>query len=620
MRNQATRHFLVLACGLTSVACAPGEETPRDVDVNGATSLAVLSVEDGGDLPEGDIFTVQMGRDGPVAARVDSGLVEYAFSGVDYQKDAEAPPPPAPPPPKTDARVARSGSVELIVQLHDEYRLRRMEHLGPDETRESAGWASKSARNDGRVAEATAARQAAQASFSARWRARGAAVHSDFWLINAVHITVDASQLPALELDAAVSGIHPAAGGGVATTVLDGRNVANTDHFYSMPGLSGGFVAVVDSGVRASHQLLAGRSSWVRDCVNGVTNSCGTAGSGLTLDPSDFSDHGTGVASLLSGGSAWGNAYRGVTGIYFDSFRVVDAGGVIYAAFIRAMQAAVTGGSDVTNVSLDCGSTVCSDAANAAFDAGMLVVSASANTGEGGAYVGTPAAGKRVFAVGAIDASTYARLPYSSYGPPPSNVTKPDAMGVSGSYAVGLTMASRASDTASLDAWGTSVASPIVAGGAALLSRWMKAAFTAPLRTPPGQITAMLLGLGVSSSFSPATDMYQGSGRLVMPTFAMLSSGKVAISGSQTIDVPVTLSSTGTLDGAIFWGEGATHNDVDLRLISPTGVVHSTSLGTPGVWEKVRVSTSQTGTWKLRLTGYSVPGGTQDVYWAAIVR
>jgi hypothetical protein len=58
------------------------------------------------------------------------------------------------------------------------------------------------------------------------------------------------------------------------------------------------------------------------------------------------------------------------------------------------------------------------------------------------------------------------------------------------------------------------------------------------------------------------------------------------------------------------------HNDVDLYLVSPTGAEYS-SLNTPSVFEKARATGSISGTWTLRIYGYSVPAGPQTVYWAA---
>jgi serine protease AprX len=63
------------------------------------------------------------------------------------------------------------------------------------------------------------------------------------------------------------------------------------------------------------------------------------------------------------------------------------------------------------------------------------------------------------------------------------------------------------------------------------------------------------------------------------------------------------------------------HNDIDLHLVDPSGVVRASSISIPSVFERARVSGPVArGTWKLRIRGYNVPGGSQTVYWAAHVR
>jgi serine protease AprX len=74
---------------------------------------------------------------------------------------------------------------------------------------------------------------------------------------------------------------------------------------------------------------------------------------------------------------------------------------------------------------------------------------------------------------------------------------------------------------------------------------------------------------------------------------------------------------------ALWWPETATqaHNDIDVYLIDPSGAVRAGSWSIPTVFERARVDGAlNNGTWKLRIRGYSVPTGSQTVYWAAHVR
>src|SRR5690606_19589748 len=97
---------------------------------------------------------------------------------------------------------------------------------------------------------------------------------------------------------------------------------------------------------------------------------------------------------------------------------------------------------------------------------------------------------------------------------------------------------------------------------------------------------------------------------------------KANVTNAVNVDIPLSVTgSVSRIDVAIWWPEsiGGAHNDVDLRLVNPSGSVVASSTSVDSVFEKVREDTSQLGTWKVRLTGYSVTG-TQPVYWTALIR
>jgi hypothetical protein len=454
----------------------------------------------------------------------------------------------------------------------------------------------------------------------------GAKIQERHWLANAFSANIDASQLAVLEADPQVKEVAPTTGGRFLADIplVNGRNAMNSDPYFNTPGLTGGFIALLDSGIRFSHVLLSGRTSWVRDCVNGFTNNCGTAGPGLTLNPSDVMPnpgHGTGVASIMSGKDALGANNRGVTAIAIDSFRVgFSNGGIDVNAVVRGYAAAVAGGDNVVNASFDCASSTCSDAANNTFDAGLVVVAAVGNDGATPTnHVADPATGKKVLAVGALDPVSLVRMNYSSTGPSPTSQTKPDLMAISGSYTDFPLVANDSSDTAMSGQLGTSFASPFVTGGAGLMSRWLKISFGSSVAIAPGQTNAMLIASGTNFS-TPAWDNQIGAGRLSLPTNATLYGGKVTVTQAATVDVPINVTApVQTLDVAIWWPEGATHNDIDLSLIRPDSSLAGNSGSINSIWEKVHVATGTTGTWKIRLFGYSVTG-SQTVYVAGIRR
>ena len=95
------------------------------------------------------------------------------------------------------------------------------------------------------------------------------------------------------------------------------------------------------------------------------------------------------------------------------------------------------------------------------------------------------------------------------------------------------------------------------------------------------------------------------------------------MSNHETIEIPlnVSRSTANNLDGAIWWPEATSaHNDIDLRIVSPTGSVMDSSVSIPSVFERVRAARNvTTGVWRLRIYGYSV-SGNQTVYYNATVR
>jgi hypothetical protein len=392
----------------------------------------------------------------------------------------------------------------------------------------------------------------------------------------------------------------------------------NSDPYFNL-GLTSGWIGMLDSGIRSSHTLLTGRTSWVRDCINGLIDNCSTAGAGRTLDPSDVYDHGTAVAAIMSGSAAFGDQMRGVTAIPIDSFRVATAEGTTdSSAVVRAFSAALAGGDNVVNCSIDCGNTICSDAANNAFDAGLVVVAAAGNQGDSSNNrIADPASGKKVLAIGALDPSAWTRVSYSSTGPSTFGPTKPDLMAVGGLNVEGpntLTLASNAGDVATRAGAGTSFASPFATGGAALMRR--------NLNSNAGQTYAVLLasGMNFSTSPKPSVDNTQGAGRLALPWGANVNWGQVGVTSTQLVDLPINVAAgQSTIDVAIWWPEGSTHNDVDLQLLKPDGTFAASSTASASVWEKLHASATTTGTWTMRVYPYSVTG-SQPVYVSFLVR
>lgn len=237
---------------------------------------------------------------------------------------------------------------------------------------------------------------------------------------------------------------------------------------------AGRTIAIVDTGIDWTHPDLGG--CFGPGCkVRGGENFVGPG------TPLDDNGHGTHVASIAAGNGV-------LDGVAPDAsllaYKVLDATGTgafstIIAALERAADPDQDGDSadhaDVVNMSLGGGGgdpdDPLSQAVDAATAAGVVVVVAAGNDG---AYftVSSPALARTAIAVGASD-DAGVRADFSSRGPGPGFGIKPEIMapGVSicAARAAVLQDGTSCRDDRHVLFEGTSMASPHVAGAAALL-------------------------------------------------------------------------------------------------------------------------------------------------------
>jgi hypothetical protein len=114
-------------------------------------------------------------------------------------------------------------------------------------------------------------------------------------------------------------------------TVRYARDLINSDAFFShVPESNSGWMALFDTGVRFTHQILSNRSviGERRDCVRGGKD-CKT-GPNMNLGDvySPLSGHGTSCAAIICANANQGDEYRGVTRIRLDSWRIITELGV----------------------------------------------------------------------------------------------------------------------------------------------------------------------------------------------------------------------------------------------------------------------------------------------------
>jgi subtilisin family serine protease len=212
---------------------------------------------------------------------------------------------------------------------------------------------------------------------------------------------------------------------------------------------AGALVAVIDSGVDATHPDLAGRVVPGPDLVD------------HDGDPSDPTGHGTHIAGIIAAAAGNGIGGAGVApAARILAIRVLGSDNDGTAANVAAgINAAVDAGADVINLSLNWSQATqalapVTAAMQRAADAGALVVVAAGNDAQGRCE--EPVLPQRALCVGALS-SNLKLSPFSSYG---------QGLGL---VAPGDDLMSTWNDDAYHSMSGTSQAAAVTSGVAALL-------------------------------------------------------------------------------------------------------------------------------------------------------
>ncbi len=409
----------------------------------------------------------------------------------------------------------------------------------------------------------------------------------------------------------------PIGDGNSSNDVVDGRERMLSDAYFNL-GLTSEYIALIDTGIRFSHVQFNNplRYGYLLDCVYGLQYDCSGG------RPADYLNHGTSAAAILSANSNQGNDYRGVTAMTVDSIRVyTDSNSLDVEAAIRGIEQAVYSLHDrviVINVQANNlpSSSPLSTAADDAFDAGAVVIAANGNTTSGQSTVTSPGNAHKVISVGAVDVVNMTTWPTQTTGPADDKRIKPDLQAPTN-----VETASNASDEALRNGFGaTSGATPFAGGVAALFRAWLDKNNGAA-SVDPGEVYVYMILSGQIPFSWPDFSNTTGVGPIVMPTSGTTYASRVTFTATgQVFDIPINVTGGTRLDAAIWWPENydQTHNDIDLRLIDPSGVERAFSRSGPSIFERARYDgTLTSGTWKLRISGFAVPSSPQTVYYAA---
>nr|WP_042195346.1 S8 family serine peptidase [Kibdelosporangium sp. MJ126-NF4]CEL21953.1 peptidase S8 and S53, subtilisin, kexin, sedolisin [Kibdelosporangium sp. MJ126-NF4]CTQ92733.1 peptidase S8 and S53, subtilisin, kexin, sedolisin [Kibdelosporangium sp. MJ126-NF4] len=300
---------------------------------------------------------------------------------------------------------------------------------------------------------------------------------------------------------------------------------------------AGARIAVLDTGYDTRHPDLAGIVKGEKDFTGeGIKDTVG---------------HGTHVASTVAGR---GGKYTGVAkGADLVIGKVCTAGGCPFDALLEGMQWAADSGAKVVNMSLGAGASDGTGPLDTAInrisaEKGTLFVVAAGNYGPN-THVASPAAADAALAVASVNKQDK----YSTFSQPGprirDNALKPD-MAAPGEDIVAAraegTLANEAVDEHYAKLTGTSMATPHVAGAAAILAA-----------QHPGW-TGQQLKAALMASAKPvdATVFQQGAGRLdvgravkqtLVPSVGSLSLGTVRFPHTQPVDgKQITYRNTGS--------------------------------------------------------------------------
>jgi serine protease AprX len=425
--------------------------------------------------------------------------------------------------------------------------------------------------------------------------------------INAFHLKVPSWAIPFISAMPNVAYISPVRPVSRTLDVTDGTVAANMAWSYGWTGAGVG-VAVIDSGIYGQAPDFANTSGTGSRVVYSESFVSG-------LDASDQYGHGTHVAGIVgsggenSTGSGFSRTFKGIApNVNLINLRVLDANGAgtdanVIAAIQRAIQLKSTYNIRVINLSL--GRPVFESykldplcqAVEAAWQAGIVVVTAAGNSGRdnslgtnGYGTIISPGNDPYVITVGAMNTkgTTYrwddVIASYSSKGPTLIDlIVKPDLVAPGNNIvsvlAPNSTLATQYPQTLVPDNYyetgtvsgnsgtylrlsGTSMATPVVAGAAAILIQQNP-------NITPDQVKARLMKTAGKTLplYSTATDFW------TLMSFSNQSD--IFTVGAGELDLNRALTNTDL---------------VDLPALSPTAYIDSAtghvaiSRGGPNIW------------------------------------
>lgn len=231
---------------------------------------------------------------------------------------------------------------EVIITFQDKLRIPRFPVANAAESRDSVFNRFAMNQADNMIRQIETARADEYQKLAADLKANyGADVTETFWLINGVVAEIPLGSVTQLATRDDVRYIEPSSSGepppdlNFFNDVDDGRGRIVSDPYFNL-GQTTGFIGILDTGVRSTHTLYSSNLSIVLDCNTNASCSGGNP-------QDDCWNHGTSTGAIISGNSNLGSAFRGVTDITLDSFKVYPGGcgGLSSTAAVRGFQRAL---------------------------------------------------------------------------------------------------------------------------------------------------------------------------------------------------------------------------------------------------------------------------------------
>ncbi|MHC4894613.1 MAG: S8 family peptidase, partial [Planctomycetota bacterium] len=372
-------------------------------------------------------------------------------------------------------------------------------------------------------------------------------------------------------------------------TTADARALTEADLWFGLGKTGSGYVSIVDSGVRATHDMLTSpdRVWYMGDCVSGGSTCLSSSSSAYDPDVDDI-NHGTRIAGAITGNDNLGSDYHGFTKVWVDSWKVAATGGSGFktSAIERAFDMSISTGAHIANCSFGSSagpSGTLARAADSLFESNVAVIAANGNSGSSSGTVTSPACAHKVIGVGAYDVDDLGLQSYSSRGPTSDSRYKPDILAPD-CYVT----ASSSSDTALASFCGTSGAAPVASSIAAILRDLLSWSSSAPGGSQAGRLYANLINLGNRDWDSPFNNS-EGAGEISLPDggFSLYTGYRTLTNGDNDYVSFYVGPDAKKISAAIWWPESdtATHRDLDLYLLKPSGSTSDSSLSYVSVFE-----------------------------------